>query len=130
MMEYLILLLIDPFINQFIYEAPATSSVEIACINQDSVVFIILSTVVVCAISRTCEITARFMRAVLPFVEPLYVLGGNITTVDQYPWLTLIEYTKGNGPIKTMCGGALISGRYVLTAAHCVTGAILSYGTP
>ncbi|XP_026316064.1 phenoloxidase-activating enzyme-like [Hyposmocoma kahamanoa] len=60
---------------------------------------------------------------------PDRIIGGTETGVDEYPWLVLIEYSKNN-KIKLLCGGALISDRYVLTAGHCVVGAVLRAGTP
>ncbi|XP_026316168.1 phenoloxidase-activating enzyme-like [Hyposmocoma kahamanoa] len=57
------------------------------------------------------------------------IVGGEQTNVDDYPWMALIEYLD-NGRIKLLCGGALISERYVLTAGHCVAGDILNSGTP
>ncbi|XP_026735969.1 phenoloxidase-activating enzyme-like [Trichoplusia ni] len=57
------------------------------------------------------------------------IVGGNATTVDQYPWLVMIEYVK-QGVTKLLCGGVLISGKYVLTAGHCVAGQVLDVGTP
>ncbi|KAL4704913.1 hypothetical protein ACJJTC_005701 [Scirpophaga incertulas] len=47
------------------------------------------------------------------------IFGGGTTKIDDYPWLALLEYQVGN-TLQTYCGGSLISGKYVLTAAHCV----------
>lgn len=57
------------------------------------------------------------------------IIGGKDTYIDEYPWLVVIEYIK-LGETKLLCGGSLISAKYVLTAGHCVAGQILSVGTP
>lgn len=53
--------------------------------------------------------------------EPNRILGGEVTEIDEFPWMVLLEYQKPNGR-GFYCGGVLISKRYVLTAAHCVKG--------
>jgi secreted trypsin-like serine protease len=50
------------------------------------------------------------------------IVGGNTAGIDQYPWMALIEYNQRDASKKFACGGVLINDRYVLTAAHCVSG--------
>lgn len=50
------------------------------------------------------------------------IVGGSQTKIDEFPWMALLYYSKPNNKKGFNCGGALISSRYVITAAHCVTG--------
>ncbi|XP_073816007.1 serine protease ea-like [Musca autumnalis] len=83
------------------------------------------STVYVCCVLQQ---SVRFQVDLLPTTRECgksfdnRILGGNVTRIDEYPWVALIEYTKPFNEKGFHCGAALISKRYVLTAAHCVTG--------
>lgn len=54
------------------------------------------------------------------------IYGGNVTELDEFPWMALLIYKAVSGALSMSCGGSLINQRYVLTAAHCVKGEILT----
>ena len=45
------------------------------------------------------------------------IFGGRPSEVNEYPWQVLLSIQTHEGP--DMCGGSLISSRWVLSAAHC-----------
>lgn len=49
--------------------------------------------------------------------EP-FIFGGKKAAPGQFPFLVSVRYMK-NGKFEHNCGGAILSSRYVLTAAHC-----------
>lgn len=43
------------------------------------------------------------------------IVGGHETSANEYPWMVGLYRNK-----RLYCGGALVSNRHVLTAAHCI----------
>lgn len=48
------------------------------------------------------------------------IVGGSKADLKEFPWIGLIKYQIGR-IFKFTCGSSLISSKYVLTCAHCIT---------
>lgn len=48
------------------------------------------------------------------------IVGGTEAGLKEFPWIGLIKYKTGR-IFKFTCGSSLISNKYVLTAAHCIS---------
>ncbi|KAF5306846.1 hypothetical protein FQA39_LY00076 [Lamprigera yunnana] len=50
------------------------------------------------------------------------IIGGSTTDLDEFPWVTALEYTnKYTGQASILCGGSLITKRHIITAGHCIS---------
>ncbi|CAG4977667.1 unnamed protein product [Parnassius apollo] len=50
------------------------------------------------------------------------IVGGSVTTIDQYPFATPLLYSWNLVTYWQACGGTIINNRAILTAAHCTVG--------
>ncbi|XP_064292592.1 transmembrane protease serine 9-like [Plodia interpunctella] len=48
------------------------------------------------------------------------IIGGANASLGQFPWIARLAYSYPDSSIDWLCGGAIVTDRYVLTAAHCI----------
>lgn len=56
------------------------------------------------------------------------IVGGSETKFGEFPWMAVLFYSKYN---HNVCAGSVIQTKFILTAAHCLVGRVLSIiGSP
>ncbi|XP_026320263.1 trypsin, alkaline A-like [Hyposmocoma kahamanoa] len=54
--------------------------------------------------------------------EPQRIVGGSLTTINQYPFGVALLYSAAQTTFWQSCGGSILNQRSVLSAAHCTVG--------
>lgn len=57
--------------------------------------------------------------------RPRRIVGSENAENNEFPWMARLNITDGNG-VNHDCGGAIISPRHILTAAHCLQNLVLN----
>uniref|UniRef100_A0A2A4K5H3 Peptidase S1 domain-containing protein n=1 Tax=Heliothis virescens TaxID=7102 RepID=A0A2A4K5H3_HELVI len=70
---------------------------------------------------RVIAILALLVAAVaaVPSSGPQRIVGGSLTTIDQYPGIVALLFSFNLVTYAQSCGGNIINNRSILTAAHC-----------
>lgn len=71
--------------------------------------FAVLAILAVCGASASSAVQAQQK-----------IVGGQVTTIDKWPWQVALSYKKPSGAVSIYCGGSLLTPTVVLTAGHCV----------
>ncbi|XP_022821672.1 trypsin, alkaline C-like [Spodoptera litura] len=58
--------------------------------------------------------------------NPQRIVGGSVTTIDQYPTIAALLYSWNLSSYWQACGGTILNNRAILTAAHCTAGDAVS----
>ncbi len=54
------------------------------------------------------------------FAQSNRIVNGKDVKLSSFPWSVTLQIFENDKPMGHFCGGAIISKRYILTAAHCV----------
>lgn len=61
--------------------------------------------------AATCGVVVRSYKK---------IVGGKASRISDWPWMALLAYPDLDPSSPFKCGGALVSSRHVVTAAHCI----------